>query len=155
MPPIKRNSKQSANTDAAHNDPSLSVLQSLAPPNSIEAEQAVIGGILFSPDVFNKVVEFLKADDFYRPSHRLVFKAMSELSVRSEPIDIITVSEWLNDNDSLEPAGGRTYLMDLAMSVATAENAVYYARIIRNKSLLRQLITAGNDIASSCYELQE
>jgi replicative DNA helicase len=155
MPPTKRNPRQSGNTEASHNDPDLSVLQSLAPPHTLEAEQAVIGGILFSPDVFNKVVEFLKADDFYRPSHRHIFKAMSELSIRTEPIDIITVSEWLNDNELLEAASGRTYLMDLAMSVATAENAVYYARIIRNKSLLRQLITAGNDIASSCYELQD
>jgi replicative DNA helicase len=153
MPPTKRASKQSH--DASYNDPNLAILQSLVPPNSGEAEQAVLGGILFSPEVFNKVIELLKADDFYRPAHRHIYKAMIELGNRTEPIDIITVSEWLSDNEQLEAAGGRTYLMDLAMSVATAENAVYYARIIRNKSLLRQLITAGNEIASNCYELPE
>ena len=134
-------------------DPGLSLLDALVPPNSAEAEQAVLGGILFSPDAFNKVVELVRPDDFYRGAHKHIFDAMGELANRSEPIDIITVSEMLNDNELLEAAGGRTYLMDLAMSVATAENVVYYAKIIRNKSLLRQLITAGNEIASNCYEI--
>jgi replicative DNA helicase len=136
-------------------DPGLSVLEGLVPPNSIEAEQAVLGGILFSPEAFNKVIEYIHPDDFYRGAHKHIFNAMGELSNRSEPIDIITVSEWLNDKELLDTAGGRTYLMDLAMSVSTAENAVYYAKIIRNKSLLRQLITAGNEIASICYEMPE
>jgi replicative DNA helicase len=146
-------SKRSLSNYDNLSDPSLSVLDALVPPNSTEAEQAVLGGILFSPDAFNKVIELVRPDDFYRGSHKHIFEAMGELSNRSEPIDIITVSEMLNDNELLEASGGRTYLMDLAMSVATAENVVYYAKIIRNKSLLRQLITAGNDIASNCYEI--
>lgn len=146
-------SKRSLSNYDNLSDPGLSVLDALVPPNSTEAEQAVLGGILFSPDAFNKVIELVRPDDFYRGSHKHIFEAMGELSNRSEPIDIITVSEMLNDNELLEASGGRTYLMDLAMSVATAENVVYYAKIIRNKSLLRQLITAGNDIASNCYEI--
>ena len=133
-------------------DSGLSLVESLLPPHSVEAEQAVLGGILFSPDSFNKVVELLRPDDFYRGPHKHIFVAMTELYNKSEPIDIITVSEMLNDQESLEAAGGRPYLMDLAMSVATAENIAYYAKIVHSKAVLRQLITAGNDIAGICYQ---
>lgn len=145
----KRN--QSANMSSP-GDPSLSLVETLLPPHTVESEQAVLGGLLFSPDAFNKVAELLRPDDFYRGPHKLIFDAMGELYNKGEPIDIITVSEMLNDKEALDAAGGRTYLMDLAMSVTTAENIVYYARIIRNKSLLRSLITAGNEIAGHCYE---
>lgn len=140
------------NSEAAHGDPSLALVETLLPPHSVESEQAVLGGILFSPDSFNKIVELIRPDDFYRGPHKHIYDAMTDLYNKGEPIDIITVSEMLNDKDALEAAGGRPYIMDLAMSVATAENIVYYSKIIRNKSLLRSLITAGNDIASSCYE---
>jgi replicative DNA helicase len=150
MPP-----KRSPQANEAALDPSLALVESLVPPNSVEAEQAILGGILFSPDAFNKAVELLRPDDFYRGPHKHIFEAMGDLYNRSEPIDIITVSEMLSDKDQLEIAGGRPYLMDLAMSVATAENVVYYAKIIRNKALLRQLITAGNEIASQCYEIND
>ncbi|HEY9688123.1 MAG TPA: replicative DNA helicase [Coleofasciculaceae cyanobacterium] len=139
-------------SDAAM-DPGLALVESLLPPHSIESEQAVLGGILFSPDSFNKIAELVRAEDFYRGPHKHIFEAMVALYDKGEPIDIITVSEMLNDKESLDAAGGRPYLMDLAMSVATAENITYYAKIIRNKSLLRQLITAGNEIASTCYEV--
>lgn len=150
MPP-----KRALQTYDGTSDPGLAVLDALVPPNSLEAEQAVLGGILFAPDTFNKVIELLRPDDFYRGAHKHIFEAMGELVNRSEPIDIITVSEMLNDQGFLDVAGGRTYLMDLALSVATAENAVYYAKLIRNKSLLRRLITAGNEIASTCYEISD
>lgn len=145
----KRSPQQHHDTSG---DLGIAILDSLVPPNSVEAEQAVLGGILFSPDSFNKVIELIRPDDFYRGAHKHIYEAMSELSSRSEPIDIITVSEMLNDKELLDVSGGRPYLMDLAMAVSTAENVVYYAKIIRNKALLRQLITAGNDIASNCYE---
>ncbi len=139
-------------SEATHGDPGLALVESLLPPHSVEAEQAVLGGILFSPDSFNKIVELIRPDDFYRGPHKHIYDAMTDLYNKGEPIDIITVSEMLNDKDALEAAGGRPYIMDLAMSVATAENIVYYSKIIRNKALLRSLITAGNEIASSCYE---
>lgn len=141
--------------EAAVADPGLALVESLLPPHSVESEQAVLGGILFSPDAFNKIIELIRPDDFYRGPHKHIFEAMTDLYNKGEPIDIITVSEMLNDKEALEAAGGRPYVMDLAMSVATAENIVYYARIIRNKALLRQLITAGNEIASSCYEIND
>lgn len=140
-----------ANSNAA-DDPGLALVESLLPPHSVEAEQAVLGGVLFSPDSFNNIVDLIRPDDFYRGPHKHIFEAMTDLYSKSEPIDIITVSEMLSDKGTLEAAGGRPYLMDLAMSVATAENIIYYSKIIRNKALLRALITAGNDIASNAYE---
>jgi replicative DNA helicase len=136
-------------------DPGLSLVETLLPPHSVDAEQAVLGGIFFSPDAFNKIIELIRPDDFYRGPHKHIYEAMGDLYNKSEPIDIITVSEMLSDKDALDAAGGRPYLMDLAMSVATAENITYYAKIIRNKALLRSLITAGNEIASSCYETND
>ncbi|HEY9745282.1 MAG TPA: replicative DNA helicase [Oculatellaceae cyanobacterium] len=145
-------SQRPNSTTGLVNDPGLALIESRLPPQSLEAEQAVLGGILFAPDSFNKVVELLKPEDFYRGPHKHIFEAMRELCDKSEPIDIITVSEMLNDKGLLEAAGGRAYLMDLAMNVATAENITYYANIIRNKSLLRSLINVGSEIAASGYE---
>lgn len=146
----KRTTSSSNNNTLS--DPSLSLIETLLPPHSLESEQAVLGGLLFAPDALNKVVEMLRPDDFYRGPHKHIYDAMQALFEKSEPIDIITVSEMLNDKGVLDTAGGRPYLMDLAMNVATAENITYYAKIIRNKSLLRSLITAGNEIATSSYE---
>lgn len=150
----KRPSLERGNT-ASVNDPGLALVESLLPPHSVEAEQAVLGGILFSPDAFNRVVEMVRPDDFYRGPHKHIFAAMTALYEKGEPIDVITVSEMLNDQETLEAAGGRSYIVDLAMSQATAENIAYYAKIIRNKALLRQLITAGNDISSNSYSMQD
>lgn len=148
-------SKRNQAAGASTLEPGLALVEGLLPPHSLESEQALLGGVLFSPDAFNKVIELLKPDDFYRGPHKHIYEAMQDLYDKSEPIDIITVSEMLNDKGLLDVAGGRPYLMDLAMNVATAENITYYAKIIRNKSLLRALITAGNDIASSCYETND
>lgn len=139
----------------AANDPSLSLVESLLPPHSLEAEQAVLGGALFDPEAINKLVELLKPDDFYRGPHKLIYQAMMDLYEKSEPIDIITVSEMLSDNGHIDASGGRPYLMDLAMNVATAENVRYYAKKVKDKSVMRALISAGNDIAASGYELTE
>ncbi len=148
----KRPYPSNYNPQSAMDDPSLSLVESLLPPHSVEAEQSVLGGVLFSPEAFNKVLEFIRPDDFYRGPHKHIYEAMTDLYNKSEPIDIVTVSEMLSDKGLLEASGGRPYLMDLAMGVATTENIVYYAKIIRNKSLLRSLITAGNEIASQGYE---
>ncbi len=122
------------------------------PPQSLEAEQSVLGGILVDPDAINKVVDLLKPEDFYRQAHQHIFEAVLGLYDKSEPVDIITVSEVLNDSSQLELAGGRSYINDLALSVATTDNITNYARIIRSKSLLRQLITAGTEIVTTAYE---
>lgn len=131
----------------------FSLLEGRLPPHSIEAEQAVLGGLLFSPDAFNKIAELVRPADFYRGSHKHIFEAMTALYNQGEPIDIVTTAEMLNDKEHLDDAGGRSYIMELAMSVATVENITYYSKIIRNKALLRALITAGNQIAGSGYEV--
>ncbi len=121
-------------------------------PQSAEAEEAVLGGLLVDSDALNQVIEILKPDDFYRPRHQIIFKVVIELFETSEPVDIITVSEMLKDKGSLEDAGGRSYIMELAELHLTSVNMEYYAKIVRNKSQLRSLIHAGSQIIETSFE---
>jgi replicative DNA helicase len=124
------------------------------PPQNLEAESSVLGGILLENDAINQVLELLRAEDFYRESHRKVFRAMIELSDRAEPVDLITLSEFLKSRNELEAVGGTAYLASLADFVPTAANISYYARIVREKSILRSLISTATDIATRGYEEQ-
>ena len=124
------------------------------PPQNLEAESSVLGGILLENDAINVVLESLRAEDFYRESHRKIFRAMIELSDRSEPVDIITLSECLKNRSELEAVGGSAYLASLNDFVPTAANISYYARIVREKSILRYLINAATDIATKGFEAQ-
>ena len=124
------------------------------PPQNLEAESSVLGGILLENDAINQVLELLRAEDFYRESHRKVFRAMMELSDRAEPVDLITLSEFLKSRNELEAVGGTAYLASLADFVPTAANISYYARIVREKSILRSLISTATDIATRGYEEQ-
>ena len=124
------------------------------PPQNLEAESSVLGGILLENDAINLVLELLRHDDFYRESHRKIFRAMIELSDRNEPIDLITLSEFLKSRNDLEAIGGTAYLASLADFVPTAANISYYARIVREKSILRSLISTATDIATRGYEDQ-
>ncbi|MGH7829222.1 MAG: DnaB-like helicase N-terminal domain-containing protein, partial [Candidatus Binatia bacterium] len=122
------------------------------PPQNLEAEASVLGGILLENDAINRVLETLAADDFYRESHRKIFRAMMELSDRSEPVDLITLSDLLKAKGDLEAVGGSSYLASLADLVPTAANIAYYARIVREKAILRHLITAATEIATRGFE---
>ena len=122
------------------------------PPQNLEAESSVLGGILLENDAINPVLELLRPEDFYRESHRKVFRAMIELSDRAEPVDLITLSEFLKGRNELEAIGGTAYRASLADFVPTAANISYYARIVREKSILRSLITTATDIATRGYE---
>jgi len=124
------------------------------PPQNLEAESSVLGGILLENDAINVVLESLRAEDFYRESHRKIFRAMIELSDRSEPVDIITLSEVLKNRGELEAVGGSAYLASLNDFVPTAANISYYARIVREKSILRYLINAATEIATKGFEGQ-
>ena len=124
------------------------------PPQNLEAESSVLGGILLENDAINQVLELLRPEDFYRESHRKVFRAMIELSDRAEPVDLITLSEFLKSRNELEAVGGSAYLASLADFVPTAANISYYARIVREKSILRSLINTATDIATRGYEEQ-
>jgi replicative DNA helicase len=124
------------------------------PPQNLEAESSVLGGILLENDAINIVVELLRPEDFYRESHRKVFRAMIELTDRNEPVDLITLSDYLNGRGELDAVGGSAYLASLADFVPTAANISYYARIVREKSILRSLIRTATEIATRGYEEQ-
>ena len=124
------------------------------PPQNLEAEASVLGGILLENDAINRVLEILSPADFYRESHRKMFRAMIELSDRNEPVDIITLSDLLKARGDLEAVGGAAYLTSLNELVPTAANIAYYARIVREKAILRHLINAATEIATRGFEDQ-
>ena len=123
----------------------------LTPPNSIEAEQAVLGGLLLDTQAWDHVGDTVAVDDFYRPDHRLIFDSIAELVAESKAIDVVTVSEHLERRARLADAGGLAYLSTLVRDTPTAANVRAYALIVRERSLLRSLISAGNAIVSSVY----
>ena len=122
------------------------------PPQSLEAEQSVLGAILIDRDVVIEVAEFLRAEDFYRQANGMVYKAIVDLFERREPIDIVTVAEVLERSNDLDTIGGRAYLSSLTSQTPTAVHAVQYARIVERKAVLRNLIGAAGKIAGIGYE---
>jgi replicative DNA helicase len=122
------------------------------PPQSLESEQAVIGALLVSGDGIIRIVDLLEPEYFYKNAHQILYAAMVDLFDNNEPIDIVTVSQYLKDKEKLEQVGGRPYITSLSLSVATTANLEYYARIVQEKALLRNLIKAGTEIVGSCYE---
>ena len=121
------------------------------PPHSVEAEQAVIGGLLLDNRAWEDIADRVSESDFYRNDHRLIFNAIRQLEEKSQPFDAVTLSEWLTKNGQLEEAGGLAYLGRLTQETPTAANIVAYADIVRERSVLRQLIAIGTDIASSGF----
>lgn len=124
------------------------------PPHSIEAEQSVLGGLLIDNSAWDRVADLLAAGDFYRLEHRLVFDAIGRLVVAGKPADVITVHEDLRRAGRDEDCGGLEYLNALAQSVPSAANARRYAEIVRERSVLRRLVTAADEIASSAMNPQ-
>jgi replicative DNA helicase len=121
------------------------------PPHSVEAEQAVLGGLLLDTQAWDQVGDSVATDDFYRPDHRLIFDAIAELVAESKPVDVVTVSERLDRLGKLGDAGGLAYLSTLVRDTPTAANVRAYAIIVRERALLRSLISAGNTIVSSVF----
>jgi len=138
-------------TDASYQDSQIERL----PPQSLEAEQAVLGALLVSGDGVSRVVDVLEPEFFYRKAHQIVYAAMLDLYDQNEPIDIVTVSQSLKDLGKLELVGGRQYITDLSTSVATTANLEYYAKLVQEKALMRSLIKAGTEIVANCYEETE
>ena len=124
------------------------------PPQNTEAEQSVLGTILLSDHSLSNVLELLVSEDFYKDNHKLIFEAMIVLFEKNEPQDIITVSNQLKGLNQLDQAGGVGYLATLTSIVPVTANLQYYAKIIRQKAVLRNLISVNTDIASRCYEEQ-
>jgi replicative DNA helicase len=121
------------------------------PPQDVIAEQSVLGGMLLSKDAISDVVEILRERDFYRPAHELIYDAIVDLYGRGEPADPVTVSAELTKRGDLVRAGGAPYLHTLISSVPTAANAGYYAKIIRERAIMRRLVEAGTKIVQLGY----
>jgi replicative DNA helicase len=122
------------------------------PPQNLEAEQAVLGAILLDKQALFKTLEVLDPDEFYRPAHARIFKAMVELSEQNQVIDLVTLTDHLRRSETLEAAGGHEYLSDLAQSVVTAAGVAYHARLIHEAAVCRSLISAATEIVSRGYE---
>lgn len=121
------------------------------PPNSIEAEQSLLGGLMLDNAAWDKVADLIVASDFYRKDHRLIFAGIAELAETSNPCDVVTLSELLDNRDELEASGGLEYLAMLSNETPGAANVRAYARILRERSTLRSLISAGNQISGSAF----
>jgi replicative DNA helicase len=122
------------------------------PPQSIEAEMSILGGILVDNEAINRALEILRPDDFYRESHRKIMQAMIELNERGEPCDLITMSTILKKKGELEDVGGAAYLATLVDFVPMAANIAYYCKIVKEKGITRKLISAATDIVSKGFE---
>ncbi len=122
------------------------------PPQNIDAEEAILGAILKNPVCFNKVADMLNTNSFYKPAHKVIYEAVVELFNKNQAIDIVTVSERLNEKDKLEQVGGRAYINDLVLNVTTTANIEYYAKIVQEKAIKRELINAGSEIVEMAYD---
>ena len=124
------------------------------PPSSTEAEQSLLGGLMLDNAAWERVADVVVDSDFYRKDHRLIFAAIASLAEEGHPCDLVTVSEYLDNRGELESAGGIDYLGMLASETPGAANAKAYANILRERSILRSLITAGNRISGSAYDTE-
>jgi replicative DNA helicase len=140
MPGSARSMKDSASLDSLH-----------IPPHSVEAEQAVLGALMLDNVAWDSVADLLSADDFYRPDHRLIFEAIAQVAGRGQPCDAVTLSDYLERQGKLDDAGGLAYLGTLARDTASAANVRAYAQLVRERSILRALISVGNAIAGSAF----
>ena len=122
------------------------------PPHSIEAERSVLGGLMLDQRAWDQIADAVEAADFYRADHRLIFTAIATLIEREQPPDAITVGELLARQGELDSAGGLEYLAQLVEETPSAANIRAYARIVRERAMLRQLIEIGGDIAASAHE---
>jgi len=126
-------------------------VQVRVPPHNLEAEKAVLGAILLEKDVIVDVVELLKPEDFYRESHSIIYRTILELYDKNQPVDLITVTDELNQRNLLEKVGGAAYLTSLVAGVTSISNVEHYCRIIEEKAVMRRLIKASAEIMDSGY----
>ncbi|MGS1078969.1 replicative DNA helicase [Pseudoxanthomonas beigongshangi] len=135
------------------NDPQDARIEQLrVPPHSIEAEQAVLGGLMLAPEAYDRINDKLTDNDFYRRDHQLIYRAISELAERNRPYDAVTLGEWFESQGHLEQVAGGAYLIELASSTPSAANIVAYAEIVRDKAVMRQLIDVGTGIVNDAFQ---
>ncbi len=121
------------------------------PPQNIEAEQSVLGAVLLENEAISSVIELLVPKDFYKDSHKKIFSAMVELYEKSEPIDLITLTEQMSRKEQLEEVGGASYLSSIVNQVPTSANIKYHSKIVKEKAMLRNLITTATELVSMSY----
>ena len=121
------------------------------PPHSIQAEQAVLGGLMLDNETWDKVADRLGEEDFYRHDHQLIFRSVRMLAEKQSPFDVVTLAEMLEKFGWLENAGGLAYLGTMAKDTPSAANIVSYADIVRERSVLRQLISTASEVADAAY----
>jgi|TARA_R100000935_G_scaffold17633_1_gene34314 replicative DNA helicase len=121
------------------------------PPHSVEAEQSVLGGLMLDNSAWEQVSDLLVEQDFYRHDHQLIFRGIAELMEQANPVDVITLAEWHNQRGELDKVGELAYLGALARNTPSAANIKAYASIVRERSILRQLIQIGNNIANMAF----
>lgn len=124
------------------------------PPHSQEAEQSLLGGLMLDAGAWDKVADLVSAEDFYRRDHQLIYAAVGTLTNERQPCDAVTVSEYLDNRGELTQAGGLSYLATLANETPNAANVRAYAKILRERSMLRSLISAGNDMAGAAFNTE-
>ena len=134
-------------TTPGGNDASLRV-----PPHDLHAEQAVLASVLLNNDLINGVMEVLRPGDFYQGAHRILYEAMVDLYDRGRPIDQLTLSAVLKDRNAEQQVGGLAYLSEIVTSVPISANVVHYARIVKEKSILRKTISAAQEIAAAAFQ---
>ncbi len=121
------------------------------PPHAIDAEQAVLGGLMLAPDSLAKIADWLNEGDFYRKDHRLIYRAVTELIKHGSPVDVVTMMDWFDTNGLSDMIGGQAYLIELDAATASAANLVAYAEIVVEKSRLRAAIDAGVTLTEAAW----
>ena len=122
------------------------------PPQSIEAEESLLSGILIDNNTLLDIIDIISPEDFYRSVHQKIFSGIVELFSKNEPVDLVTLTNALKERGNLEEIGGATYLATLVDTVPLAVNAKHYAKIVHDKASLRRLIEKANEIAKECFE---
>ena len=137
---------------ASRSDPEATRLR--VPPSSVEAERAVLGGLMLDASGWDRVVDRVREEDFYRRDHQLVFRAIASLIDANQPCDVLTVSEWLDSHGDAKVGGGLGFVGELAESTPSAANVAAYAEIVRERAVLREMIAAGSAIADRAYRTE-
>src|SRR5690349_19659725 len=126
-------------------------MENRLPPQNIDAEKSILGGLMLEQDAWDDVSEILNEDDFYKPAHRKIFAAIRELHKHEMPSDLVTVSNILLERSELESLGGAAYLAEMIDMTPSTANIASYAKIVQEKSLLRRVITASQDFVDKAY----
>ena len=139
-------------SSSSKKDPRLEQLK--MPPHSFEAEQSVLGGLMLDNEAWDRVAERVSAHDFYSRPHRMIFSAMTRLSEQGQPIDLITLQEELERHEQIDDVGGFAYLVEIAKNTPSAANISAYAEIVRERAVVREMISVANDIVESGFDPQ-